>query len=27
VPLGILTTLVGCPFFILLLTRREKTFI
>jgi iron complex transport system permease protein len=27
VPLGVLTTLVGCPFFILLLTRREKTFI
>lgn len=27
VPLGVLTTLVGCPFFILLLARREKTFI
>ena len=27
VPLGVLTTLVGCPFFIFLLTRREKTFI
>jgi len=27
VPLGVLTTLVGCPFFIILLTRREKTFI
>jgi iron complex transport system permease protein len=27
VPLGVLTTLVGCPFFVLLLTRREKTFI
>jgi iron complex transport system permease protein len=27
VPLGVLTTLVGCPFFVVLLTRREKTFI
>ena len=27
VPLGILTTLVGCPFFVFLLARREKTFI
>lgn len=27
VPLGVLTMLVGCPFFVLLLTRREKTFI
>ncbi len=27
VPLGVLTTLVGCPFFIVLLARREKTFI
>ena len=27
VPLGVLTTLVGCPFFIVLLTRRQKTFI
>jgi iron complex transport system permease protein len=27
VPLGVLTTLVGCPFFVVLLLRREKTFI
>ncbi|MBN1917367.1 MAG: iron ABC transporter permease [Verrucomicrobia bacterium] len=27
VPLGVLTTLVGCPFFVALLMRREKTFI